>query len=437
MFRSLLVGTTLVLLAAQSGGCQRCPPNAFDCNWPPPPLDAGTDDIKKVIPPTIPGCVGSCQVDPQCPVGYSTKVSGTVTIPAGTLPLPGVQVAIPTGSSLPLPPGTGPTCAPAGSPELSTFTTSTDIYGHFDLFDIPSGDNIPLVIRVGKWQRIITLPKIAPCTRTVLPAEQTRLPRNQLEGSIPQLAVSTGGEDALECLLRSPKLGLDDAEFTAATGTGRVHLYAGASGANSFTAALGGASFGAAQPLPAKSWYDDITNWSKYDAVLLSCEGAEYMNYKSPQALQNMERYLGAGGRVLATHFHSGWLKNAQPPQTLQSVATFGASTGPDPVTDTIDLSPNMGGPLASWLSQDTVLGSTTAGQLLVRRPGYSITGINSDLTQRWISYQPATGPAVAQVFSFVAPVGVSPVRQCGRMLFSDIHATSGPSGDSSAAGTP
>ena len=157
----------------------------------------------------------------------------------------------------------------------------SDIYGHFDLFNIPSGANIPLVIRIGKWQRVITLPPIVPCTRTVLPPEQTRLPRNHLEGSIPQIALSTGGEDALECLLRGPKLGLDDAEFTSATGTGRVHLYAGATGANNFTTALGGASFSAAQALPAKSWYDDSANWNKYDAVMLSCEGGQYMNYKS------------------------------------------------------------------------------------------------------------------------------------------------------------
>lgn len=115
----------------------------------------------------------------------------------------------------------------------------------------------------------------------MLPPEQTRLPRNHLEGSIPQIALSTGGEDALECLLRGPKLGLDDAEFTSATGTGRVHLYAGATGANNFTTALGGASFSAAQALPAKSWYDDSANWNKYDAVMLSCEGGQYMNYKS------------------------------------------------------------------------------------------------------------------------------------------------------------
>lgn len=153
--RKLLAGMTLVLLGLQVGGCQPCP-GSLDCDWPPP--DAGTTVDS---PPVIPGCKGSCQASYQCPVGYSTQVRGRVTIPAGTLPLRGVQVAIPTGTALPAAPASGPSCGASADPALVTFSTQTDTYGNFILSNIPSGQNIPLIIRIGKWQRIITLPPIA------------------------------------------------------------------------------------------------------------------------------------------------------------------------------------------------------------------------------------------------------------------------------------
>lgn len=51
------------------------------------------------------------------------------------------------------------------------------------------------------------------------------LPRNKAEGDIPQIAVVSGHADAMECVLY--KMGLDVAEFTVPSGTGRVHVYRG------------------------------------------------------------------------------------------------------------------------------------------------------------------------------------------------------------------
>ena len=87
--------------------------------------------------------------------------------------------------------------------------------------------------------------------------------------------MTTGGSDALECLLR--RVGIADTEFTTDAGAGRVHLYAGGDGTNSFMA---GGTLSAATTLWATA-----TQLAKYDVTLLSCEGStsEFLAMK-PQA---------------------------------------------------------------------------------------------------------------------------------------------------------
>jgi hypothetical protein len=388
-------------------------------------------------PPQIPGCTGSCVVRTDCPAAMGpTTITGTVTIPAGTLPLYNATVYIPTGSAVPDPPASGPTCDRCDA-QVETFSTTTDINGSFTLANIPSGQNVPLIIRVGKWRRVITIPSVAECASTALDPTQTRLPRNQAEGNIPRIALSTGSADALECILRKDKLGLDDAEFTPEGGNGRVNLYAGANGANKYAPTLnGGAAFTAAQTVPAPSWWDDPANWNKYDIVLLSCEGAQHMEVKSATALQNLETYIGAGGRVFASHWHNGWMANAKPPQLIQTVATFPNSGAPGTITDKINTGFTKGAALADWLILPSVWGAGTPpprGDLPVQGAKSTVGTINAMLTQRWVD----TDKMVPQYFSFDAPIGAASSSQCGQMVFTDLHVSSGTGGDSSSAGTP
>jgi len=113
--------------------------------------DGGTQDGGAVSQqPTIPGCVGACTVNYSCPAATGpTKLTGTVTIPAGNLPLYNAQVYIPTGEALPEPPKTGVSCDRC-VPMPSMFATTTDASGKFTLANVPSGQNIPLIIQVGK-----------------------------------------------------------------------------------------------------------------------------------------------------------------------------------------------------------------------------------------------------------------------------------------------
>lgn len=224
--------------------------------------DAGVGEDLASAPPSIPGCTGACVVKTDCPSSMGpTTITGTVTIPSGLLPLYNAKVYIPSGTSLPPAPVSGATCDRCDAASSEIASTTTDINGNFVLTNVPSGANIPLIIKVGKWRKVVTLPAISDCTTTKLASTDTRLPRNQSEGNIPRIALSVGSADAMECILRNKKLGLDDSEFTTEKGNGRVNLYAGANGVNKFASNLnGGAAFTTIAPSPAKNWWDELTN---------------------------------------------------------------------------------------------------------------------------------------------------------------------------------
>lgn len=357
--------------------------------------------------------MGNC-TQPACTGGVVTTLTGKVFDPAGKVPLYNVDVYVPNA---PLTPYTdGPSCDTCATnlSGMPIVKTKTDTAGNFRLgdsiADVPAGANIPLVIQVGKWRREVTIPNVAACAEMPLTdVNMTRLPRNQSEGHLPKIALTTGGADALECLLR--KIGIDDSEFTVTGGTGRVNFYAGIDGTDQFNAALGGGAFMSVAP-----WWDDVNNLRQYDMILHSCDGTENPNNKSQAARMALKAYADGGGRVFASHWHNYWFERGPAPWPM--VANFQHQADlPIPFTATIDTSFTRGNDLADWLMN--VGGSTVRGELVIRGAQHTINTIGTG--RRWIY---SASPQSVQYLDANTPMGAQ--SPCGRVVLSDIHVSTG-----------
>ena len=347
-----------------------------------------------------PACTGLCLQQVMCPNGGTTSISGTVYAPNGVDLLPNVLVFIPNAPVAAFTPGVNcpvPGAAPSGSPLVGT-TTAAD--GTFQLVNVPVGTNIPLVIQAGRWRRQLTVSTTTACTDT---AFSGRMPRNQTEGDIPLIAISTGASDEVECVLR--KVGIDDTEFTNPMSTGRIHLYAGTESK--------GAIVDANTPSQSTLMNNPAT-LAQYDVLMLPCQGSA-AGQTTTANLQNLLNYANAGGRVYASHFSYAWFyTNAG----FATVANWlGNSTALADGTATVNTSFASGKTLSDWL---TVVGaSTTPGQVSLSAVKKDINGVNAG-AQSWLTLNnPSAGNPVMQ-FTFNAPVGST--SQCGRVLFNEYH---------------
>jgi hypothetical protein len=367
-----------------------------------------------------------------CADGGTTSLSGEVYDPAGKVPLYNVVVYIPTTKPQPI--TTGVTCDPCagqaiGNPLVSALT---DAKGHFVLTNVPSGVPIPLVFQIGKWRRQVTVPAVTACGETQLTdKDTTRLPKNQTEGDIPLIALTTGGADPLECLLR--KIGIDDAEFATAGGHGRVHLYAGSGvpgqmptplvAATTFAPSLnGGAAFADAQTLWGSS-----ASLDAYDVVLMACEGQTNAGTKPAAALQAMSDFENAGGRVFASHWHDYWFEDGPAPLPSTGSWTDLTQPPPDPSDGVIDTSFPKGLAFHDWLSN--VGGLDSSGELPINQPKGNVNSVGNG-AQQWITMSnPNSMPAgqtAVEYMTFNTPLDVDAGAECGRVVYSDLHVSSG-----------
>ena len=350
----------------------------------------------------------------SCADGGHTTVSGTVYIPSGELALYNAMVYVPDAQLQPLTPGASCGCEISGAPIASTLT---DANGHFVLEDVPVGADIPLVIQVGDWRREFNVGTVEPCVDKPIPDQTLRLPSRQSEGDLPKIAVATGGQDALECLVR--KLGVAEEEFTHPRGGGRVQLFAGHSGAERFSDSLNGG-----QPFPpVGALWSDLPSLQAYDVVLLSCDGRQPdkggAEDKDERSLQAMFDYANLGGRVFGSHYQEVWFQLG--PAPFPDLATYTKPQDLDELSAQIVTDFPKGEAMAQWA---VAMGaSLTPGAVAIRGAEHTIASENPAYAQRWLASE---DPSTVQYLSANTPLGVAEEEQCGRIVLSDIHVSPG-----------
>jgi hypothetical protein len=357
----------------------------------------------------------------ECSGGATTTLTGTVYDPSGSLPIYNVVVYVPNEEVGPVPEGLSCDQCDAELSGAPLVTAVTDTEGRFVLENVPVGADIPLVMQVGKWRRIVTVPTITECVdNPITDVDLTRLPRSMSEGNLPRIALTTGSADPLFCLLK--RLGIADEEFGVMGSDARLHFYRGVNGSAQYDPGFG-ASPGANFPVATGTLWD--TGWSDYDIVMLSCEGSEQNAAKDGHRTK-LRDYINEGGRVFATHYHYSWIGRNDAPADLMSVASFSSNQNNFNGLVDIDTSFPKGEALADWM--DFVDGSSPYSQFNVVDGRRHTTTVDQNLARIWVRRE---GDTV--YFSFNAPVGAPEEDQCGRMVFSDIHVSAGAGNPSGA----
>ncbi len=375
------------------------------------PVDADTTDACQGF-----GClVVDCAKKNMPP----TTISGTVYAPNGTLALYNATVYVP--SSDPGPIDQTLQCGQCTDflPGGPVAKTTSDESGHFTLTNVPVGNDIPLIVQIGKWRRQVVLENIVACQDNPQDAEHTRLPKNSTEGDLPKIAITTGECDALECLVR--RLGVSDSEFTNDAGTGRIHLYNG----NGASQANNGQNLS-----PALNLWNDINKLKNYDIVLMSCECSQNPSNKPQTAMDALKQYADLGGRVFGSHYHNIWIGGeygmpTHAPAVWKDIATW-TDNYPSISDDTIDQVNNPhGAAFAAWMQ--AVGGSTSSGDVPIDSSSSRQTVMTMDpnKAERWVYWDNGVSQ-YPQDFQFTTPNEAPKDQRCGKVVFSDMHVSSG-----------
>ena len=355
----------------------------------------------------------------------ATSLTGTVYVPNGRDPLPNALVYIPASAPGAL--NDGVEClqaeqGPQGGVISSTYSAAD---GTFRLTGVPAGKNIPIVIQIGKWrvQRVIST--VAACATTEVSADLSILPSTQYGGDIPRIALVTGNDDAVECILR--KTGISDSEFSNAGGAGRINLYLG-SGDSGAKIDEGTLSEPALVESPAAL--------NAYDMVMFPCQGAPDGAATSAN-LTNVYEWAGKGGRLFTSHFSYEWLyENPSPTTGFGAAAVWNINQAePSPVPGTANLqSDSADGPIVTgWLQLPEIQAPGTktsqAGQIELSDFFLDQDGVVAP-TETWLKLSNNSTPnelkQPVMQFAFNTPVGASSGNQCGRVLFTDYHTVRG-----------
>jgi hypothetical protein len=259
---------------------------------------------------------------------------------------------------------------------------------------------------------------------------------------MPDIAVSTGGCDTLECLLI--RVGIPAKEYVAgASSAGHVHIFSGGHSGTGGAGTGGGTPENPTMPGAPNSYaslWDSAADMMPYDVTMLSCECDETYN-SNPQVL---EQYLNAGGRAFGSHYHYAWFagtaggENVPPPPSdwgTNLASWFSKSGGtPSGAADVVQTLTRTTMPFPKgvvfdhWLQNVNALGveGAPAGKLPIFDENGDVGAVNK--SQGWL-----VDNGYTNYLSFDTPVNAPPApdggapQYCGRAVFADIHVNSDP----------
>ncbi len=355
------------------------------------------------------------------------SVSGMVVTPGKTDPLYNAVVYIAKGNVDPI--ASGATCDRCGGLSASKAITATltGPDGQFKLKGVPLGTGLPLVIQMGKWRRVVPI-DVTSCADAPLSTELTRLPKNQSEGNIPLTAISTGGADSLECILR--KMGIEDGEFTVPSGSGRIHVYH----------ATGAVASSGKTPDQTELW-TSLDNLMRYDMVLLPCEHAPNTTGKAP-GYANLAQYTALGGRAFITHYNYTWIRSPttsfDPTANWTAETKYFGDTYDFPMTASVNVGFPKGKYFAEWLVN--VGASANYGSIQLNHVVHNSDGVIPDVATPWLTsdaeqrqYKPDGSMVSQQIlhhYTFNTPIGAAADKVCGRVVYSAFHVNDASSDD-------
>jgi hypothetical protein len=411
-------------------------------------------------------CTGlQCKVSACGGNTKATKLTGRVYDPAGQVPLYDAYVYVPVDADLTKLTAIsnawadGVTCQRCSDATVHAVAVGqTNTNGEFTLEGLPSGTNIPLVVEMGKWRRIIVISTITACQSNAVTNNCTatdkslcvaRLPRNRFDGynpanggyayvsasgangkaDMPMVAMISGSADPFQCMLL--KAGIDPNEFGSydKNPERRFHYYhspdsPGAKLSSTYGNQINGAVL-----------WNKIDNLNNYDVVIPACEGSAIDKIQSvvppPSGVnpyRNLINYANAGGRVFTTHYGYVWLQYPYVKSGYsdwRNAATWTHQTGTtstqDPLTASLNTSFPKGSSLSDWLLK--VSASTTAGSLILHEGRQDLSTIGTS-SQSWMTAVNTSSGSSSFVplFTFNTPLGAAESDQCGRLVFSDFH---------------
>ena len=378
----------------------------------------------------------------------TTTISGKVFDPAGKNPVYNAAVWVPYTTPGPMPLPITCNCSELYTGGFVGSYALTDATGAFKINGAPAPNKgtgpVPFVVQVGKW-RYQTSVNVACGQDNKVPDGTLRLPQGrtgsgvQFAGDLPNIAISTGGADTLECLLT--RIGVANSEYVAGStaaptqGSAHIHIF---QGSPPTSPTMPGA------PLSSASLWDTPQHLANNDLVLLSCEGSP-TTAANPQSLYN---YGQMGGRVFASHYHYQWFLGAPFPN-FGNWYTQNSNQMTNPTYGIVNTKLPNGVPFPEGVALDTWLKATNAydstGELPIAQarhnvdvpyaaPQSAVPWMNFDVAKAMFLnmgssvYDPVTANSTLY-FSYDTQAPNNPETTCGRFVYSDLH-VGGNSGD-------